>query len=66
MEEEKDIKKLVSWIIENLSAEVPLHFSAFYPCYKLSHLKATEPEVVIHAAELAEKMGMKNVHTGNI
>lgn len=65
-DKEKDIKKLVLWIIENLGKEVPLHFSAFYPCYKLSNLKATKPEVVIHAAELAKKMGMKNVHTGNI
>ena len=65
-DKEKNIKKLVSWIIENLGKEVPLHFSAFYPCYKLSHLRATKPEVVIRAAEIAKKMGMKNVHTGNI
>jgi len=65
-DKEKDIKKLVLWIIENLGKEVPLHFSAFYPCYKLSNLKATPASTVIHAAELAKKMGMKNVHTGNI
>lgn len=65
-DKDKDIKKLILWIIENLGKEVPLHFSAFYPCYKLSNLPATKPEVVIHAAELAKKMGMRNVHTGNI
>lgn len=65
-DKDKQIKKLVKWIKNNLSAEVPLHFSAFYPCYKLSNLKPTSPEKVIHAQEIARKMGMKNAHTGNI
>src|SRR3989344_3123546 len=63
---DKDIKELVRWIIKNLDKNVPLHFSAFYPCYKLTNLRATPPEKVIHAAEAAKGMGMKNVHTGNI
>lgn len=60
-----EIKKLVSWILRNLSSQVPLHFSAFHPCYKLT-VSATPPSTVIKAAEIARKMGMKNVHTGNI
>ena len=63
---DRDIKELVKWIKENLSENVPLHFSAFYPCYKLNNLRPTPPEKVIHAAEIARKMGMENVHTGNI
>ena len=63
---EKEIKELVRWIKENLGENVPLHFSAFYPCYKLTNLGATPVEKVIHAAEIAKRMGMKNVHTGNI
>lgn len=63
---DKDIKELVKWIKKNLDENVPLHFSAFYPCYKLNNIKPTPPKVVVHAAETARKMGMKNVHTGNI
>ncbi len=63
---EKDIKKLVKWIKNNLDVDVPIHFSAFYPCYKLGNLLATPASKVIHAAEIARKLGMKNVHTGNI
>ncbi len=63
---EKDIKKVISWIKKNLSTNVPIHFSAFYPCYKLSNLPPTNPKTVFHATELAKKRGMKNVHTGNI
>lgn len=61
-----DIEKLVLWIKNNLSPDVPVHFSAFYPCYQLSHLSSTLPSKIIHAAEIAKKLGMKNVHTGNI
>jgi pyruvate formate lyase activating enzyme len=63
---EKEIGKLVIWIRDNLSSEVPLHFSAFYPCHKLTSIKPTPPSTVIRAAEIAKKLGMKNVHTGNI
>ena len=63
---EKEIKKLVLWIKQNLDTNVPIHFSAFYPCYKLSEIKPTSTETVINAKKIAEKAGMKNVYTGNI
>lgn len=63
---DEEIKELVLWIKKNLDADVPLHFSAFYPMYKLINVEKTKPQTVIHAAELARKLGMKNVHTGNI
>ncbi len=65
-DKEKDIKKLIEWVRGNLGNEVPLHFSAFYPCYKLGNLQPTPASAVVHAAEIAKRMGMKNVHTGNI
>ncbi|MBM3233534.1 AmmeMemoRadiSam system radical SAM enzyme [Candidatus Pacearchaeota archaeon] len=63
---DSEIKKIVFWIKVNLSDDVPLHFSAFFPHYKLVNVKETPAETVIHAAEVARKLGMKNVHTGNI
>jgi len=63
---EKEIKELITWIIVNIGKETCLHFSAFYPQYKLINIPATKAETVIHAAEIAKKMGMKNVFTGNI
>lgn len=63
---DEEITKLVKWIRENLSSEVPLHFSAFYPCYNLTNLSSTPASTVVHAAEIAKKLGMKHVHTGNI
>lgn len=63
---EENIKDLVHWIKKNLSVNIPLHFSAFYPCYKLSKLSPTSIETVITAKKIAVKLGMKNVYTGNI
>ena len=63
---DEEIEKLVKWIRDNLSAEVPIHFSAFHPCHKMGEIPATSKEKVIHAVEIAKKLGMKNVHTGNI
>jgi pyruvate formate lyase activating enzyme len=62
----EEIKKMVSWILENLGKEVPLHFSAFYPCYKLTNLPATEPEFLIKARIIAKQQGLDYVYTGNI
>lgn len=63
---DKEIKKLVSWIKKNLDKNIPLHFSAFFPCYKMLKIKETNPKLVIRAAGIARKMGMKNVYMGNI
>ena len=63
---DEDIIKLVIWVRDNLSSEVPLHFSAFHPCYNMKNVSSTPPSVVIHAAKLASELGMKYVHTGNI
>ncbi len=60
------IRKMVEWIIKNIGRDVPLHFSAFHPCYKLDHLPATDPLVVEKARTLAMEMGMHYVYCGNI
>lgn len=60
------IEKLIRWIVDNLDGNVPLHFSAFNPCYQMTKVSRTLPSSVINSAELAKKLGMKNVYTGNI
>jgi len=65
-DKEEQIKELCEWVIENTGADTPIHFSAFYPMYKLAHLPATDPEILYIAKEIAEKAGLKHVHLGNI
>lgn len=63
---DRDIKKIVEWVLNNVGSEVPVHFSAFYQCHKLTNVKATDPETVRHAVKIAKKKGLKYVHSGNI
>ena len=62
----EEIKETVSWIKENLGTETPLHFSAFYPCYKLTNVPATQPEFLFKARAIAKQQGLKFIYTGNI
>jgi len=62
----KQIKWLASWIRENLGKDVPLHFSAFWPTYKLKHLPPTSVESLKRARLIAMSEGLNYVYTGNV
>jgi len=63
---EEDIQKLVEWVKENLGKEAVLHFTAFYPCYKLLDLPPTSPLTLKKARKIALEAGIKHVYVGNI
>jgi len=56
---------LCEWLSENGFADTPLHFSRFFPSYKLSDVSPTAEETLIHAKAIAEKAGIKYVYIGN-
>jgi len=60
------IKKMCAWIVENLGTSYPLHFSRFFPQYKLVHLPPTPVEVLEQAKEVATKEGLHHVYLGNV
>ncbi len=60
------IKKMCIWIRDNLGEETPLHFSRFFPLYKLAALNPTPPEVLEKAREVALAAGLKYVYVGNL
>jgi pyruvate formate lyase activating enzyme len=61
-----NIKRLCEWLVSNGFAEFPIHFSRFFPTYKLGHLRPTPVEVLKQAREIALKAGCKYVYVGNI
>lgn len=63
---EDDIKRECDWILNNLGAGVPIHFSAFYPAYKLMNVPATPESLVKRIRDIALSEGLKYVYTGNI
>ncbi len=63
LDSDEDIKKLVDFVSE-LSDEIPLHFSAYRPMYKME-IKPTPTETLCRAKEIAEKK-LKYVYLGNV
>jgi pyruvate formate lyase activating enzyme len=63
-DKEENFNKLVNWIYENLGPEVPLHFSRYFPCYKMD-LPPTPLDRLKRAEEIARKK-LKYVYLGNI
>lgn len=59
------IRKMCQWLASNGFAEVPLHFSRFFPLYKLTQLPQTPTSTLIKAKEIAQSCGLKYVYIGN-
>ena len=55
-----------AWIIKELGVDVPLHFSAFHPDYKMTGIPATPPQTLINARNIARAAGLRYVYTGNV
>jgi len=54
------------WIMRNLGAEVPLHFTAFHPDWKMTDVPATPAATLTRAREIALRAGLRYVYTGNV
>jgi pyruvate formate lyase activating enzyme len=61
-----DIKRMCQWIVKELGEEVPVHFSRFYPKYKLKNLPPTPVETLVEARKTALDSGIKFAYVGNI
>jgi len=61
-----DIRNMCQWIVEHLGTEVPLHFTRFFPAYKLQHLPATPIETLEKAVAIADQVGLQYVYLGNV
>ncbi len=62
----KMIKEMCGWIVKNLGPDVPLHFSRFFPYYKLKDLPPTPIETLRDARNAARDAGLRYVYLGNI
>jgi pyruvate formate lyase activating enzyme len=62
----EEIGKLSEWVMEHLGPDVPLHFTAFHPDFKLRDKPATPPETLHQARKIALDAGLHYVYEGNI
>ena len=61
-----EIKKMVNWILTHLGPDVPVHYSAFHPDYKMMDRPPTPPETLTRARDISIAAGLKYVYTGNV
>ena len=62
----QEIGSMSEWILKELGAEVPLHFTAFHPDYKMIDTAATLPQTLADARQIARAAGLLHVYTGNV
>jgi pyruvate formate lyase activating enzyme len=65
-DDERETRKLCEWMLENLGPDVPLHFTAFHPDFKLRDKAHTPPETLHAARQMAIDTGLHYVYEGNI
>ena len=61
-----EIRKESQWIARELGLDVPLHFTAFHPDYKMTDLPPTPPATLSRARAIAQEEGLQYVYTGNV
>jgi len=61
-----EITAMCQWIRKELGPDVPLHFSAFHPDYKMTDVPPTPVSTLVRAREIALKEGLHYVYTGNV
>lgn len=62
----EEINLMTKWIAENLGVNVPVHFTRFYPQYKLTHINATSVQKLEEAWTIGRQNGLNYVYIGNV
>lgn len=61
-----EIEAMCRWLADNLGNNVPLHFTAFHPDYRMPDHPKTPAETLNRAREIAISSGLNYVYTGNV
>jgi pyruvate formate lyase activating enzyme len=61
-----EIEALSRWVLDHLGPDVPLHFTAFHPDWKMLDKPRTPPATLHRARRIARDIGLRYVFTGNI
>ena len=63
---EKELTEMCEWVVENLGPDVPMHFSAFHPDFKMMDVPSTPSSTLTMARDIAMKAGVRYAYVGNV
>jgi pyruvate formate lyase activating enzyme len=63
---DEELRALSRWVFRELGPQVPLHFTAFHPDWKMTDLPPTPPATLARARRIALEEGLHYVYTGNV
>jgi len=61
-----ELQQMTQWVVENLGPDVPMHFTAFHPDWKMLDVPATPIETLTRARNIALQNGVRYAYTGNV
>jgi pyruvate formate lyase activating enzyme len=62
----EEVQRLSEWVLRELGSDVPLHFTAFHPDYKMLDVPRTPARTLTMARNVAREVGLRYVYTGNV
>jgi len=62
----EEMERLICWVVENLDPDMPMHFSAFHPDYRMTDRGATPVGTLEKIYELAKRLGVRYPYLGNV
>jgi len=63
---ERELDEMTGWVVEKLGPDVPMHFSAFHPDYRMLDKERTPFETLARARRIALRNGVRYAYTGNV
>lgn len=61
-----ELEEMTQWVVSNLGPDVPLHFTAFHPDWKMLDRPHTPAATLSRARSIARKNGVRHAYTGNV
>ena len=61
-----EIDKMTRWVVDELGPDVPMHFSAFHPAWKMMDVPPTPASTLTRARTIATGNGVRYAYTGNV
>jgi pyruvate formate lyase activating enzyme len=63
---DQELDRMTAWVVERLGPDVPMHFTAFHPDYKMRDVPPTPPATLSRARQIALRNGVRYAYTGNL